>query len=141
MNSYLRSIVPPTFIAAIEFIRPSWLKSPPPSESATHPAMVDSHLDLSALNSGTSFVNEDALTLSPTAWTTSHSAMVQRLPDKVHKDTKSAKSQRPVPKCVGPTHNPTASAESSVSLSVLSSHHDIFSMNSYVMNSYFNANI
>ena len=26
MTSYLRSIVPQTFIAAIEFIRPSWLK-------------------------------------------------------------------------------------------------------------------
>jgi len=48
---------------------------------------------------------------------------------------------QPVPKSVGPTYDPTASAESSVSLSFLSSHHDIFSMNSYVMNSYFNANI
>jgi len=84
MTSYLRSIVPQTFIAAIEFIRPSWLKSPPPSESATHPAMADSHLDLSSLISGTSFVNVDALTISPTTWTTSHSAMAQRPPDEVH---------------------------------------------------------
>jgi len=116
-------------------------KKPPPSESATHPAMVDSHLDLSSLISGTCCVNVDALTISPTAWTTSHSSMVQRPPDEVHKDTKSAKLHQPVPKCVGPTHDPTASAESSVNLSVLSSHHDIFSINSYVMNSYFNANI
>ena len=50
----------------------------------------------------------------------------QRPPDEVHEDAKSHLVVA-VPKCVGPTHDPTASAESSVSLSVLSSHHDIFS--------------
>ena len=64
----------------------------------------------------------------------------QRPPNEVHEDAK-LHLVVAVPKCVGPTRDPTASAESSVSLSVLSSHHDIFSMNSYVMNSYFNANI
>ena len=115
-------------------------KNSPPSESAMHPAMADSHLDFSSLISGTSFVNVDALTISPTAWTTSHSATAQRPPDEVHKNAKSHLVVA-VPKCVGPTRDPTASAEYSVSLSVLSSHHDIFSMNSYVMNSYFKANI
>ena len=129
-------------------------KKPPPSESATHPSMADSHVDLSSFISGTRFDNVDALTISPTAWitsdaltnlptaawTTSHSSMEQPPPDEVHNDTSSAKSQPPVPKCVRPT-DPTASAETSVSLSVLSLHRDNFSMNSYVMNSYFNANI
>ena len=101
---------------------------------------MDSHLDFSSLISGTSFVNVDALTISPTAWTTSHSATAQRPPDEVHEDAKSHLVVA-VPKCVGPTCNPTASAEYSVSLSVLSLHNDIFSMNSYVVNSYFNAKI
>jgi hypothetical protein len=87
--------------------------------------MADSHLDFSSLISGTSFVNVDALAISPTAWTTSHSATAQRPPDEVHEEAKSLVVA--VPKCVGPTRNPTASAESSVSLSVLSLHHDIFS--------------
>ena len=130
-------------------------KKPPPSESATHPSMADSHVDLSSFISGTRFDNVDALTISPTAWitsdaltnlptaawTTSHSSMEQPPPDEVHNDTSSTKSQPPVPKCVRPTRDPTASAEPSVSLSVLSLHCDNFSMNSYVMNSYFNTNI
>ena len=129
-------------------------KKPPPSESATHPSMADSHVDLSSFISGarfdnvdaltispTAWITSDALTISPTAWTTSHSSMEQPPPDEVHKDTNSAKSQPPVPKCVRPTRDPTASAEPSVSLSVLSLHCDNFSMNSYVMNSYFNTNI
>jgi hypothetical protein len=68
----------------------------------------------------------DALAISPTAWTTSHSATAQHPPDEVHEEAKSHLVVA-VPKCVGPTRNPTASAESSVSLSVLSLHHDIFS--------------
>ncbi len=104
-------------------------KKPPPSESATHPAMADSHLDLSSLISGTSFVNVDALTISPTAWTISHSAKAQRPPDEVQEDGGGGGGGGggcgggvvAVIKCVGPTRNPTASAESSVSLSVLSS--------------------
>jgi hypothetical protein len=118
-------------------------KKPPPSESATHPAMADSHLDLSTLISGTSFVNVDALTISPTAWTTSYSATAQRPPDEVQEDGGGGGRGScggggrgscgggggggggcggvvAVVKCVGPTRNPTASAESSVSLSVLS---------------------
>ncbi len=85
-------------------------KKPPPSSSATLPALADSHLNLSSLISGSSFVDVDALTSSPTKSTTSHYA-------------------------------DAASAASSVSLSFLSSHHEIYSMNSFVMKSYFNANI
>jgi len=116
------SVVPQTFIAAstTRHWTSNMAKKPPPSESATHPVMADSHVDLSSLISGTSFDNVDALTISPTAWTTSHSSMAQPPTDEVHKDTNSAKSQPPVPKCVGPTRDPTASAESSVSLAVLS---------------------
>jgi hypothetical protein len=92
--------------------------------------------------SPTAWITSDALTNLPTAaWTTSHSSMEQPPPDEVHNDTSSTKSQPPVPKCVRPTRDPTASAETSVSLSVLSLHCDKFSMNSYVMNSYFNTNI
>jgi hypothetical protein len=110
MTSYLRSIAPQTSIATIEFITPSWLKSPPPSESAMNSALADSHLNLSSLTPGTTFVDVDALFISPTASTTSHSAAAQ-------------------------------SAKSSVSVLDLSLHQEIYSMNSYVMNSYFNANL
>ena len=110
MTSYLWLITPQTSIATIEFICLSWLKSPPPSVSATLPASADSHLNLSSLISGSSFVDVDALTSSPTTSTTSHYA-------------------------------DAASAASSVSLSFLSLHHEIYSMNSFVMKSYFNANI
>jgi hypothetical protein len=42
-----------------------------------HSALADSHLNLSSLTSCTSFVDVDALTISPTASTTSHSAAAQ----------------------------------------------------------------
>ena len=62
-------------------------KKPPPSESVPHPAMADSHLDLSSFISGSSFVNVDPLIISPTAWTTSPSATAQRPPDEVQEDS------------------------------------------------------
>jgi len=77
-------------------------KKPPPSEAATFPAGADSHLSLSSLISGAAFADVDALTISPTALTTSHTAAA-------------------------------ASAAALVSLSVLSSHHRIYSMNSYYL--------
>jgi hypothetical protein len=42
-----------------------------------HSALADSHLNLSSLTYRTSFVDVDALTISPTASTTSHSAAAQ----------------------------------------------------------------
>jgi hypothetical protein len=102
--------------------------------------MADSHLDLFSLIFGTSFVNVDLLTISPTAWTTSHSATAQRPPDEVQEDSGGGGGGCgggsgggcggggggvcggvvAVPKCMGPTRDPTASAESSVSLSFFS---------------------
>jgi len=52
-------------------------KKPPPSESAMQSALADNHLNLSLLTSRASFVDVDALTISPTASTTSYSAAAQ----------------------------------------------------------------
>ena len=91
-------------------------KTAPPSEAMTLPAGADSHLSLSSLISGAAFADVDALTISPTALTTSHAAAAAS----------------------------AAAIVSKVSLSGLSSHHRIYYefilfINS--MNSHVNANI
>ena len=77
MTSYLRSIASKIIHRHLRIHTSFMAKKPPPSESVMHSALADSHLNLSSLTSRTSFVDVDALTISPTASTTSHSAAAQ----------------------------------------------------------------
>jgi len=102
MTSYLRSICTPYFHRRHWIYMSVMAKNASPN--VTLPAGADSHLRCSSLISGAAFADVDALTISPTALTTSHAAAAAS----------------------------AAAIVSKVSLTVLSSHHRIiYSMNSY----------